>query len=98
MRIVFFYPSLLSDLNNPSATGLRGLGMELLLRGHEVIVYEAATLAIGAPRIERLPLGRLPELTLRMQSTLILPPCQALQRNQHVRDRLEALDREASVA
>ena len=40
MRIVFFYPSLLSDLNNPSATGLRGLGMELLLRGHEVIVYE----------------------------------------------------------
>lgn len=65
---------------------------------HEVIVYEAATLAIAAPRIERVPLGRLPELTLRMQSTLILPPCRALLRNQHVRDQLEALDREASVA
>ena len=71
---------------------------KLVAASHEVIVYEAATLAIGAPRIERLPLGRLPELTLRMQSTLILPPCQALRRNQHVRDRLEALDREASVA
>jgi hypothetical protein len=65
---------------------------------HEVIIYEAATLAIAAPRIERVPLGRLPELTLRMQSTLILPPCRALLRNQHVRDQLEALDREASVA
>src|SRR5690242_18101005 len=40
MRIVMFYPSLLSDWNNPSATGLRGTAMELLLRGHEVVVYE----------------------------------------------------------
>ncbi len=40
MRIVFFYPSLLSDWNNASATGLRGVAMELLLRGHEVAIYE----------------------------------------------------------
>ncbi|MBK8068059.1 MAG: hypothetical protein IPK27_10645 [Rhodanobacteraceae bacterium] len=65
---------------------------------HEVIVYEAATLAIAAPRVERVALAQLPALSLRMQTTLILPPCRALTRNQQVCDRLEALDREASVA
>ena len=40
MRIVLFYHSLLSDLNNSPAHALRGLSMELLLRGHEVVVYE----------------------------------------------------------
>jgi spore maturation protein CgeB len=40
MRIVWFYPSLLSDWRNPSASLLRGVAMELLLRGHEVVVYE----------------------------------------------------------
>ncbi len=40
MRIIFFYHSLLSDWNNSSAHFLRGVGMELLLRGHEVVVYE----------------------------------------------------------
>ena len=40
MRIVLFYHSLLSDWNNSLAPFVRGLGMELLLRGHEVVVYE----------------------------------------------------------
>lgn len=40
MRIVLFYHSLLSDWNNGLAPFVRGLGMELLLRGHEVVVYE----------------------------------------------------------
>lgn len=40
MRIVLFYHSLLSDLNNSLAHELRGMSMELLLRGHEVVVYE----------------------------------------------------------
>ena len=40
MRIVLFYHSLLSDWNNSTAPFLRGLSMELLLRGHEVVVYE----------------------------------------------------------
>ncbi len=40
MRIVMFYPSLLSDWNNSPARFLRGAAMELLLRGHEVCVYE----------------------------------------------------------
>lgn len=40
MRFRFFYPSLLSDWNNPGASAVRGLAMELLLRGHEVVGYE----------------------------------------------------------
>ncbi len=40
MRVVLFYHSLLSDWNNSIAHFLRGLSMELLLRGHEVVVYE----------------------------------------------------------
>lgn len=40
MRVVLFYHSLLSDWNNSMAHFLRGIGMELLLRGHEVVVYE----------------------------------------------------------
>jgi len=40
MRVVLFYHSLLSDWNNSMAHFLRGISMELLLRGHEVVVYE----------------------------------------------------------
>lgn len=40
MRVVLFYHSLLSDWSNNSAAFLRGIAMELLLRGHEVVVYE----------------------------------------------------------
>jgi spore maturation protein CgeB len=40
MRVVLFYHSLLSDWNNSIAHFLRGISMELLLRGHEVVVYE----------------------------------------------------------
>lgn len=40
MRFRFFYPSLLSDWNNPGASAVRGIAMELLRRGHEVIGYE----------------------------------------------------------
>jgi spore maturation protein CgeB len=40
MRVVLFYHSLLSDWNNAIAHFLRGVSMELLLQGHEVVVYE----------------------------------------------------------
>jgi spore maturation protein CgeB len=40
MRIVMFYHSLLSDWNHGNAHFLRGVVSELLLRGHEVTVYE----------------------------------------------------------
>jgi spore maturation protein CgeB len=40
MRIVMFYHSLLSDWNHGNAHFLRGVVSELLLRGHDVAVYE----------------------------------------------------------
>src|SRR4051812_26931272 len=40
MRIVMFYHSLLSDWNHGNAHFLRGVVGELLLRGHDVRVYE----------------------------------------------------------
>lgn len=64
---------------------------------HPVIVYEAATLAITQPRIERLLLRDLAQTPLHMQSTLIVPPCQPLRQNRLMRDKLEALDREFST-
>ena len=40
MRIVLFYHSLVSDWNHGNAHFLRGVVSELLLRGHDVTVYE----------------------------------------------------------
>jgi spore maturation protein CgeB len=40
MRVALFYQSLLSDWNHANAHFLRGVAMELLLRGHEVVAYE----------------------------------------------------------
>ncbi|HEV2294272.1 MAG TPA: glycosyltransferase [Tepidisphaeraceae bacterium] len=42
MRIVLFYHSLVSDWNHGNAHFLRGVVSELLLRGHDVTVYEPA--------------------------------------------------------
>lgn len=41
---------------------------------HEVILYEAAQLPIAAPRIELLPLARLPDAQYREYTTLVIPP------------------------
>jgi precorrin-3B methylase len=46
---------------------------------HPVTIYEAATLPIGRPRIETLPLGALARATLHMHSTLAIPPARALE-------------------
>ena len=59
---------------------------------HEVILYEAATLPIAAPRIDRLPLRALPEATLSMQTTLVLPPARPMARNEDMLKRLAALE------
>lgn len=40
MRWSFFYHSLVSDWNNASAHFLRGIVTELMVRGHEVCIYE----------------------------------------------------------
>ncbi len=75
----------------------RALLIELLAEhyplNHEVIVYEAATLPIGAPRMQKLALSELVNASLYLQSTLVIPPGQAMQRNESMLARIEALDR-----
>lgn len=65
--------------------------------GHEVIVYEAATLPIVTPVIMRLPLEALPDARIRMHSTLVIPPCKPLRRDEAMISRLAALDRELAT-
>jgi uncharacterized protein YabN with tetrapyrrole methylase and pyrophosphatase domain len=59
---------------------------------HPCTLYEAATLPIQAARIEVVPLCDLPLAGLRLQTTVVLPPCRALQRNEDMLARLEALE------
>lgn len=61
-------------------------------QSHEVILYKAVTLAISRPEIVKLPLGSLPEAECDMHSTLVIPPSNALEVNEEVRDRLRALE------
>lgn len=60
---------------------------------HEVVVYEAATLPISTPRMQRLPLKQLANTELFLQSTLVLPPCQTMQKDEIMIARIEALER-----
>lgn len=46
---------------------------------HPVTIYEAATLPIGRPRIETLPLAGLAHAALHMHSTLAVPPARPLE-------------------
>jgi precorrin-3B methylase len=46
---------------------------------HPVTIYEAATLPIGSPRIETLPLRDLAHASLHMHSTLVVPPARPLE-------------------
>jgi hypothetical protein len=60
---------------------------------HEVIIYEAATLPISTPRMQTVTLDALAHTELFLQSTLVVPPCQAMQRNENMLARIEALER-----
>ncbi len=75
----------------------RGLLLELLAEQgyppeHEVIVYEAATLPISAPRIERMPLSTLPGAELRLHSTLVVPPARQMIRNEDMLAKIADID------
>jgi len=65
---------------------------------HEVILYEAATLAIGTPRMQRLPLARLAAADVDLRTTLVVPPCRPLRENAAVIAELERLDALSSAA
>lgn len=64
---------------------------------HEVILYRAATLPMHEPRIERLPLGKLPEADVDMHVTLVIPPASPLEPDHQIRERLRALDAAANI-
>lgn len=59
---------------------------------HEVVIYEAATLPISVPRMERIPLSGLIDAELRLQSTLVVPPARPMRRRETMLARIAALD------
>jgi precorrin-6B methylase 1 len=65
---------------------------------HEVIVYRGATLPIQKPQVRRMTLRDLPGVELTAEETVVLPPAAPLKRNLAMRERLAALDGEASIA
>ena len=81
----------------------RRLLVELLVEsgypaGHEVIAYEAATLPIAVPRMERMPLSALADADLRLQTTLVVPPARPMERNEAVLARIARIDAAAEGA
>ena len=81
-----------------SATGaeLRAVLLDLLQEqgyalSDEAIAYEAATLPIAAPRMERLTLGDLPQAELRLETALVIPPARRMEPNLAVSRRLSGL-------
>lgn len=65
---------------------------------HAVIVYEAATLPIATARIEGMALSRLVDARLHLQSTLVIPPAQAMRGDPAMLERLDLLDRQIAQA
>ncbi|MDE2427759.1 MAG: hypothetical protein KGM99_03470, partial [Burkholderiales bacterium] len=61
---------------------------------HEVILYEAATHPLEQMRAEKIRLGDLPSAALKQITTLVIPPALAMQKDQEMIDRLNALAEE----
>lgn len=64
---------------------------------HLVTLYEAATLAITGPRMEKLPLSRLANARLHMHTTMVVPPALPLQRDEAMMEKIRQLDGEAGT-
>lgn len=58
---------------------------------HEVILYEAICLPIQKARIERLPLHALPQATMDLKTTLVIPPCREMEPNHAMLAQLKML-------
>lgn len=97
--LVLWQVSLAGDRSLRRAASSRGHRQLLVDRlcedypaDHPVIVYEAATLPVAGPRIDRCPLGRLAAQTLRLQSTLVVPPARSVATDPGLAARIAALD------
>lgn len=81
-----------------SGTGAaqRALLVELLAEdyplGHEVIAYEAATLPIASPRMDRMALSDLVDAALAPETTLVVPPARPMERNEAMLHRISGLE------
>jgi len=58
---------------------------------HPVILYEACTLPVGAPRMERITLQQLPNADILLQTTLVLSPSQPLEPDLQMQQALAQL-------
>jgi hypothetical protein len=64
---------------------------------HVAILYEAATLPIVMPRMERMPMWQLVDADLHMHTTLVIPPALVLQRDEAMLERIRRLDGEVEI-
>jgi hypothetical protein len=64
---------------------------------HGVVAYEASTLPIQAPKIERFVIEGIVTAVFSTATTLVIPPARPLVWNQEVMDRIRALDAQSSV-
>lgn len=78
-----------------TGAAFRQLLVELLAQDypqdHEVIAYEAATLPMASPRIERIRLSDLTTTRLTQETTLVVPPARSMQINKALKSRLAEL-------
>ncbi len=63
---------------------------------HQVILYQAKVLPIETVRAEYITLTDLVESEIFMHTTLVIPPCMKMQKNQKILDKLAAIDRQES--
>ncbi|WP_337840834.1 SAM-dependent methyltransferase [Rheinheimera sp.] len=56
---------------------------------HQVVLYEACTLPVGKPRMDRIRLGDLPQAELFLHTTLVIPPAKKLVPNMAMRQLLD---------
>ncbi|ABE54237.1 Uroporphyrin-III C/tetrapyrrole (Corrin/Porphyrin) methyltransferase [Shewanella denitrificans OS217] len=79
-----------------TAESFRAVLVELLCeyyaKDHQVILYEAKTLAFNNPRIDTLPLGELAKATIHLHTTLVIPPSTQLVKNETLLAKLNALE------
>jgi hypothetical protein len=80
-----------------TGSAYRQLLVELLAEhyplDHKVVLYECPTLAINDARIDWIPLSDFAHADMSLITTMVLPPCKKMLKNQQVLDRLAELDK-----
>lgn len=60
---------------------------------HQVILYEAAITSLHKMRADKIPLSELPKAEVSQITTLVIPPCTKMKKNQAMLDELAKLDK-----